>query len=82
MVHIYKLLRTLIADFSPLSYVDEHGQAQQVDWKYLVALQDLQQKFSIRAANKLSWQHIYFEVKLYVSYYSSISSKHLGMPNR
>lgn len=55
--HMIKLIRNTFAELSPL--VDANG--HQIDWKYLVELQKLQEMEGLHLGNKVRRAHIFFQ---------------------
>lgn len=55
--HMFKLVRNTFAELSPL--VDADG--REIDWKYLVRLQELQETEGLHLGNKVKKAHIFFQ---------------------
>ena len=71
VVHMLKLLRNMLASYKVIEWVDGS-----IEWKYIESLQNLQENEGIKAANKLSKNHVHFEmhkmkVKLAAQIFSS-----------
>ena len=57
--HMLKLVRNLIGDLKKLQ-IREDGELNEINWKYMVALNDAQEKLGFTFANKLKRKHLLF----------------------
>ena len=59
--HMLKLARNTLADLGSMVYVDENGESNEICWKFLQHLHDVQENYGMKLANKLTSNHIKYQ---------------------
>lgn len=56
-----KLARNTLANLGSMVYVDENGESDEICWKFLQYLHDVQENYDMKLANKLTSNHIKYK---------------------
>ena len=80
--HMLKLARNTLADLGSMVYADENGETDEICWKFLQHLHDVQENYGMKLANKLTSNHIKYQShKMKVDFAAQTLSSSVSMPS-